>query len=419
MTNGLILYVPGALLILTLLVKAPTLRRGWDQPLMRAVCALLVVGCLVLVLAAPPTIAAVNRITGVANFSAPLVFGLITAFSGSCVVLVLQWGGGPPVAVRRATRLTVAWFGAVTALIVFLFVMGDAPVERLRDLDTYYANTPWIREMIVAYLLAHSVGSTALTVLTLRWLRSTDRSLRPLRTGLALIAAGGALDLGYIVVKWAALGARWGGRDWDALSTDAAPPLASGAALMVATGFLVPLVGGSDAWRDFSQYRRLHPLWKALRGFAASGVRTVPLTWWSPVGIRLIHRESVIDDGILALVRWFDPAVRERAYEAARAQGLSETRAAVVADAAVLAAACDRRAAAEPAADGPLDIPCPAPAGAGPRPDAGAAHPDLYRLGCQPLAALAREFHRSPIVAAARRGAGPAQGGLRPRRPRR
>lgn len=388
MKDGLILYVPGALLVLILLVKAPTLRRGWDQPLMRAVCALLIVGSLVLILAAPPSIAAVNRLTGVANFAAPLVFGLITAFSGACVVLVLQWGGGPPAAVRRATLLAVAGFGAVAAAIVVLFVIGDAPVERLRDLDTYYACTPWIREMVVCYLLAHTVGSSALTVLTGRWLRRTDPSLRPLRTGLALIVLGGLLDLGYLAAKWAALVARWSGRDWDALSTDAAPPLASGAALMIATGFLVPLVCGSAAWRDVSQYRRLHPLWKALRGFAASSVRTVPLTWWSPLGIRLIHRESVIDDGILALAPWFDPAVRRAAYEAARGQGMDEGRAAVVADAAMLATACRRRAAGAECGEG-----------GGPDP--------AHRLDSGPLGALSREFHTSPIVAAAREAAAP------------
>ncbi|MFD3694713.1 MAB_1171c family putative transporter [Streptomyces sp. NPDC058646] len=383
MSGGLLLLLPGSLMLLALLIKAPMLRRGWDQPLNRTACALLVVGAPITFLASPPTIAAVNRFTGVVNFSAPLVFGLATVFSGLCVVLVLQWRGGPPAAVRRATRLTAGVFGAVTAAIVVLFVIGDAPVERLRDLDTYYATTPWIREMIVCFLVAHTVGTSALTLLCAKWLRRADRSLRPLRSGLALIVLGGLLDLAYLAAKWASVGARWAGRDWVVLSTDVAPPLASAAALMVGAGFTVPLVGGSAAWRDFNRYRLLRPLSTALRGYAASNLRTVPLTWWSPVGIRLIHRESVIDDGILALAPWFDPAVRQTAYEAARGQGVCEARAAVVADAAVLAAACQDRAAG----------------GAGP------GHPDPYRLDSRPLTALSREFRRSPVVAAARRRA--------------
>ncbi|WP_405677632.1 hypothetical protein OG239_34135 [Streptomyces sp. NBC_00868] len=378
MSSGLLLYLPGSVMFLALLIKLPALRRDWDQPLNRAACTLLAVGAPLTFLASPSTISTVNRLTGVVNFSAPLVFGLITVFSGTCVVLVLQWRGGPPRAVRRATRLTAAVFGAVTVAIVVLFVIGDAPVERVRDLDTYYATTPWIREMIVCFLVAHTVGTSALTVLCGKWVWRADRSLRPLRTGLALIVCGGLLDLAYLAAKWASVAARWAGRDWVA-SADVALSLVSGAALLIGAGFIVPLVGGSAAWRDFTQYRRLYPLWKALRGAAAARVRTVPLAWWSPVGSRLIHRESFIDDGILALASRFDPAVRGAAYEAARGQGMSETRAAVVADAAVLAVACRRGAAGTEG-----------------------EHPSPYRLGGSPLGALAREFRTSPIVAAAR-----------------
>ncbi|MET9610594.1 MAB_1171c family putative transporter [Streptomyces sp. NPDC006512] len=396
MREDFVLYVAGSVMVLALLIKAPALRRNWDQPLMRAVCALLVVGCLLTFLAAPPSLAAVNEITGVVNFAAPLVYSVLTAFSGASVVLILHWAGGPPAGVRRATRVTVGAFGAVSALIVTLFVIGDAPVERLRDLDTYYANTPWLREMIVLYLVSHTVGSTALSVLCLKWTLRVDPALRSLRSGLALLMLGGLMDLGYLAAKWAAVGARWAGHDWDVLSTYVAPPLASAAALLVGSGFLVPMLGGSALWRDYSQYRRLRPLWKALRGFAARSVTTVPLTWWSPIGIRLIHRESVIDDGLLALAGWFDPGVRSLAYGAARAQGLDERAAAVVADAAMLAAACRHRAAAERAGtEGP-------PAVSGPDgPDGPAPH----GLGGQPLAPLARAFRTSPVVAAARRTA--------------
>ncbi|MGW6949391.1 MAB_1171c family putative transporter [Streptomyces xanthophaeus] len=387
MNGGLLLYLPGFLMVLALLIKAPMLRRDWDQPLNRAACALLVVGAPINFLAAPPTISAVNRFTGVVNFSAPLVFCLATVFSGTCVVLVLQWRGGPAEAVRRATRLTAAVFGAATVAIVVLFLIGDAPVERLRDLDTYYATTPWIREMIVCFLVAHTVGTSALTHLCAKWLLRADRSLRPLRTGLALIVVGGVLDLGYLAAKWASVAARWAGRDWVYLSTDVAPPMAAAAGMMVGAGFIVPLVGGSTAWLDYSRYRRLTPLSKALRGFTASNARSVPLAWWSPVGIRLIHRESLIDDGILALAPWFDPDVRAAAYEAARVQGMDGERAAVVADAAMLAAACQGRT-----------------AGAAPRPGGGAGKTDPYRLDSRPLTGLAREFRGSPIVDAARRG---------------
>ncbi|MET9688961.1 MAB_1171c family putative transporter [Streptomyces sp. NPDC006514] len=391
MSGRILPLLPASLMVLALLIKIPTLRRDWDQPLNRTACALLTVGAPINFLATPSTIASVNRHTGVVNFSAPLVFGLCTVFSGLCVVLVLQWRGGPPATVRRATRLTTALFGAATAAIVVLFVIGDAPVERLRDLDTYYATTPWIREMIVCFLVAHTLGTSALTWLCGKWLARADRALRPLRTGLALIVVAGLMDLAYLAAKWASVVARWTGHDLVFLSTDVAPPLAGAAGLLLGAGFVVPLVGGSATWLAYGQYRRLRPLWKALRGFAATQGRTVPLAWWSPVGIRLIHRESVIDDGILALAGWFDPRVHGAAYEAARARGLSEARAATVADAAVLAAACQRKAAAAHGA-----VPGPA---SGLQP---------YRLGRQPLTALAHAFRTSDIVTAARDAAAAA-----------
>lgn len=413
MIEALVLYVPAAVIAMALMVKAPTLRRGWEQPLLRAVCALLVGGALAVFLSAPPTIVAVNRLTGVVNFSAPLVYSLLTVFSGACVVVILHWSGTPTPGVLRATRLTVAAYGTVAVAIVVLFALGEAPVERLRDLDTYYANTPWLREMIICYLSAHTVGSTALTVLCWKWLRRLGTSMRTLRTGLALLMLGGVFDLAFLAAKWTAMAARWSGGNLDHLSTYVAPPLGAAAALLVGVGFIVPLVGGSAPWRDFRRYRRLRPLWAALRGFSPSGMRDVPLTWWSPVGIRLIHRESVIDDGILALVHWFDPAVREEAYGAARAQGRSEEEAALVADAAMLAEACQRRAAAN-GGPGGADAACPgtgAPGtGAGDTGGTGAGGPGAggtgaYPLDSRPLTELARAFQSSPIVAGARRRA--------------
>ncbi|MET7717262.1 MAB_1171c family putative transporter [Streptomyces sp. NPDC005407] len=389
MDSGLILYIPGVVLVAALIVKLPALRRTGHDPLLRSVCALLLVGCAVLFLAAPPTIAAVNDLTGITNFSAPLVYCVLTAFSGSCIVLIINWRGGPPERIRRASKLCISAYAAVTILLVVLFALGEAPVERLRDLDTYYATTPFIREMIMLYLLAHTVGSVILTVLCWRWLRQVDGSLR---TGLALIVLGGLLDVGYLATKFAAVFARWSGRDWDYLSTYVAPPLASAAALMVGAGFIFPLVGqrASATWRAYHQYRRLKPLWLELQGSTQSWAATMKIAWWSPVELRKSHREAAIHDGLLNIAPYFRASVRSDALAQALAQGLDRERAAVVAEAAMIASACRAHAAHRSDAR-PADPP-----------------PDAPRLqhtgGSDSLVSLSRTFG-SPIVAVARRRA--------------
>ncbi|MFK4221546.1 MAB_1171c family putative transporter [Streptomyces sp. NPDC019890] len=391
MNDGLILYIPGVVLLTALLIKLPTLRRTWHDPLMRSVCALLLVGCAVLFLAAPPTIAAVNDLTGVVNFSAPLVYSVLTAFSGSCIVLIINWRGGRPDQIRRSTVLCLGAYGVVTLAIVVLFVLADAPVERLRDLDTYYATTPFMREMITLYLVAHASGSVVLTTLCWRWLRQVDGSLR---TGLALIVLGGALDVGYLAAKFAAVLARWTHRDWDYLSTYVAPPLASAAALMCGVGFILPLVGdrATSTWRAYLQYRRLKPLWLELQGSATPWAATMTIAWWSSVELRRCHREAAIHDGLLNLAPYLSSGVREHALATATSRGVPPERAGLVAEAAMIASACSAHTAASRST-----APLPDPRSDAPRLE--------YADASDGLVALSRTLSRSSIVAAARRSA--------------
>lgn len=394
MSSGLILYIPGVVLVTALVVKLPALRRAEHIPLMRSVCAMLLVACAVLFLAAPPSIAAVNDLTGIANFSAPLVYCVLTAFSGSCIVLIINWRGGPPERVRHASKLCISAYAVVTVLLAVLFVLGEAPVERLRDFDTYYATTPFIREMIVLYLLAHTVGSVVLTVLCWRWLRQVDGSLR---TGLALIVLGGLLDVGYLTTKFAAVFARWSGRDWDYLSTYLAPPLASAAALMVGAGFIFPLMGqrASSTWRTYRQYRLLRPLWLELQGSTQSWAATMKIAWWAPVELRKSHREAAIHDGLLNIAPYFSNSVRSEAFDAAISQGIDRERAAMVAEAAMIASACRAHAAAHRSKAPP------------------AKQHDALRLEytgeSDSLVSLSRTLG-SPIIAAARRHAATTEG---------
>ncbi|MEU3726733.1 MAB_1171c family putative transporter [Streptomyces sp. NPDC031705] len=390
--NGPDYYIPAAAMAVSLVCKLPALRTNWRDPLLRSVCVLLVLAGAVFTFAAPPTIAAVNRWTGVPNFSAPLVYCLMTAFSASCLVLVFNWRGGPAREIRRTSQRWIAGYCVVVVAIVVLFALGEAPVERLRDFDTYYANTPYIRLMIAAYLLAHNAAVLMMVSMCWRW------SLRVrgwLRAGLVIIVAGYTISLAYDAAKMSAVAARWLGRDLDDLSTYLAPPLASFAALVSSVGFVLPLVCQrlSDSWRTWSTYRRLGTLWHEVHGSAPGGTPCVRMSWWSPAEIRVIQRESDIHDGFLRLGPSFDRRQRDSAYERARAGGADEETARAVADAAMVAAAVRAGAAG--------------PEGAG-----GDGERVLVLAdGPRDLVRISHALRHSPLVAAVRRQAAAPAGG--------
>src|SRR4029078_4307886 len=97
-------YLPALALGIAFVAKLPALRRGWRNPLVRSVCFLVFAAGICFFFAAPPTIKAVNDLTGVPNFSGPLVYCIMSAFSCACLVLIVNWRGGPPELVRRSSR---------------------------------------------------------------------------------------------------------------------------------------------------------------------------------------------------------------------------------------------------------------------------------------------------------------------------
>ncbi|KJK46804.1 MAB_1171c family putative transporter [Streptomyces sp. NRRL F-4428] len=337
-------YIPAAAMAISLAFKLPALRHNWRDPLLRSVVALLALAGAVFTFAAPPTIAAVNRWTGIANFSAPLVYCLITAFSASCLVLMVNWRGGPPERTKRVSRRWILGYSIVIVALIVLFALGETLEERLRDFDTFYANTPYVGHMIALYLLAHHVAAVVMVVLCWRWSLQVRGWLR---IGLMIIVAGYLFNLGYDATKMTAVVARWLGHDLDDLSTYVAPPLASLGALISAMGFVVPLVCQrlSDQWQTWATYRRLGPLWQEVQISAPVGTPSVQMAWWTAGELRVIQRESDIHDGFLHLGPYFDRGLRDDAYDTARADGADEETARAVADAAMVAAAVRARSA--------------------------------------------------------------------------
>ncbi|MFD4933456.1 MAB_1171c family putative transporter [Streptomyces virginiae] len=341
--------IPAVVLIVAFSIKAPAMLRYWKNPLLRAVGGLLLVAAAVFIFAYPPMIGWVNELIGIPNIAAPWVYTILTTYCGACLVLVLYWRGGNPTAMKRSIWTVVSVYATVIVAFWVLFIFAEVPVERLRDLDTYYANTPYMREIIVLYLVAHSVACLTSGILTWNWLRRVDGLLR---AGLVLMVIGYALNLVYDAVKYTAIIARWTGHNLDTLSTDVAPPVACLCAIFIAVGFILPHAGQGiqESWEERRQYRRLGPLWQELHTLQPNAA-IVRLPFRSAMSLKLIQRRSDIGDALLRLDAHFDDSFREQVYADTVAPDASEAdqrAAAAVADAAAIVAAVAAIRADEP-----------------------------------------------------------------------
>ncbi|MBG0855509.1 hypothetical protein I2W78_27615 [Streptomyces spinoverrucosus] len=337
-------WVPTAVLTAALLIKLPTIIRLWRDPLLRAVGGLLLLACAVFVFVAPSTIAWTNRVTGVPNISAPWCYSLLTAFCASCLLLIIAWRNGlarRSAETRRAVRWVISAYSAVIVALWVLFFLADAPEERLRDLDTYYATTPFMREEILLYLLAHCVAVLITSKLIWEWVR-TDGLDAWLRWGLKLLGVGYVLNLIFDASKLTAVVARWTGHDLDWLSTHLAPPVAALSAILIAVGFILPHAGQylHERWRVRLAHRELRPLYVLMRGVNGSGV---PVVLRATPELRLIRRETFIRDVLLPLSRYLDEELGRRSHEAALALGHPPERAKALAAAVAIQDAVERR----------------------------------------------------------------------------
>jgi hypothetical protein len=329
-------WIPTAVLAVALVIKLPGILRMWRDPLLRAVGGLLLFACAVFVFAAPRTVAWTNRVTGVPNISAPWVYSLLTALCASWLLLITAWRNGRSDAARtrRTTRWVVSVYAGVVVALWVLFALADVPVERLRDLDTYYATTPFMREEILLYLVAHTVACSITARLIWNWKR-TDGLDAWLRWGLRLLGVGYATNLCFDAAKLTAVVARWTGHDLDWLSTNVAPAGACVSASLVAAGFIVPHVGQylHERWHVRLRHRALRPLYQLMR--TVTGERE-PFAPHAPAELRLIRRETFIRDALLQLSRHLDEDLRERSHQAALALGFEPGRARALAAAVTL-----------------------------------------------------------------------------------
>ena len=245
MTLFNIVYVSTAVLAAAvLLLIAARLRRRWGKPRAIALSAALLLITAIFWLAAPVTIGSVNRVTGVANVSALLVYALVVAFAAATLAFALYWRY-PYAQAQPTVRWILAAYTATIALMVVLFTVSDVPVERRTDFDTYYADQPTVAAFLLIYLLSTLVGARYLATQLWRWAgpdAPPNVADRPnLQRALRLFAAATACPILFCSIKITAIAANWFDvHALDGLST-AAPLLNVLAVLLVLAGIAAQL----------------------------------------------------------------------------------------------------------------------------------------------------------------------------------
>ncbi len=339
-------YLCGVMLLLVCAVKVPALVRRRHDARLRAACLLLLSGGCLVILAAPESIVRLNRLTGVPNIAAPVVYGVTIVFSGASLLLIVSWRLASEEWARRVSRLCVGVCGLAAVAVVALFLAGRTPVEQVSLFDTYYANTPFIREMIVTYLVVQGVATLITSVLCWRWSSKVSGSLR---AGLLTLAPAYLIIACYDGLRMVAVVARWAGKDLDFLVDEVSLLLTAPSAVLGAVGFTLPLAGPrvAETGRAVRELRRLSPLWRALREVPTPGaIRARPSRWRTSPSALLTARRTALYDVVLALAPFCDPAVREVARRAAERAGGGPEAAATAGDAVMLLVARDRQRAA-------------------------------------------------------------------------
>ncbi|MFD5934151.1 DUF6545 domain-containing protein [Streptomyces sp. NPDC060333] len=359
MREGISYYIPATVLGVALLARLPGILRGWRSATVRLVNALLFLPCAGFVLSSPPTVRALNRLSGISNLSALLVHCIMTAFSCASLMLLAYWReeSGDRARTRRRVRAWKAVCCAVITALVVLFALGDAPVERPRDFDTYYATTPFISAMLVLYLLAYIFAAVAMTVMCGNWMR--DVCTRPtrgartaversLRVGLIVLVIASVVNIAFGSFKLAAIAARWAGRDWDALN-EGLSPLISVSGMMIGIGLLVPVYGPGlidRVWHPLVGISALRPLWQLVGRTGprpGSGLFLSP-PWYAGPEQVLLYRMTTIHDWMLEMCAYCTDETRELVYRQGKEDGATEREAVAAGLAVMFEAAADGRA---------------------------------------------------------------------------
>jgi hypothetical protein len=301
---------------------------------------------------------------------------MVAACSGQLFLLYVTHAAAE--ARSRALRRYAGLVAALLAVAVLFLVLPQRPGQQS---PVYFAVYIWY------------VGVTLISVrrLAIRYARRTD--LPFLRAGLRIIAAGTVSGLAFLATHAAMLVATRDSRPLDA-AAELLEMVTEGLLLVGVTmpGWGPALVDRCRWLVDYHSYRRLRPLWLALRDVEPEFTLPVERRLPSDVGLLLYRQVIEIRDAQLALRPYVDPRVVAHAEDLTGQAGMPVDDARATVEAAAIASAIAVRTSGREVA-GPGFVVSSAPGGT--------SLVDEVAW----LRKVARAFRGSPIVTAATRAA--------------
>ncbi len=311
--------VSAALVVLlwgSLLVKLQALHWRVRDPDQRANCVSLLAVALAMTVFHPPIYRAIDRAAGIPNFSRLLgnSLGVVSAWAFQPVIIRLLHDRA-----HKRGILGSGWLVTGTiAIMALLFFRASVPVEAPMDFQARYSAAPYTAEYRLV-LLAY-IGILVLQIF-LRSLRNgrvigsipqsylrLQARVQTIGWGLGVAYAG--LECGYIAFALVGIVS-----PHTYPSTLAYTLFASGCGALLSGGLL-----GAYHWGgQYRTYRLLYPLWRDLY-HATPGIALDPphsaradMLTLRNLDLHLYRRVTEIRDGVVALHRYTDAAMHDRA----------------------------------------------------------------------------------------------------------
>ncbi|MDT5025102.1 MAG: hypothetical protein QOE61_1528 [Micromonosporaceae bacterium] len=344
-------YLPVGLLAVGFGYQSLRLRRDPRNPVLRGLAVMFGILVIAVVMGRAPIYLAFDQLVDVPN--AARLVQHISAMAAFCAVqILLLYVARPADQARAGIRPRIGILVGVMAAMTVLFTLAPVDVEAPQDFVARFGGAAWVGPYLLLYLAYLGIG-------VLDVVRSCHRHAgrsghRPwLRASFRMLVLAGSVGLAYVISKAAFTFAAWRGIELPIpINENSSSTVLVGAgAICAAVAVLLPTVGARleasrDWWRQWRLLRALGPLWIAVCEAvprvalppSESSARTLG-TGLADLRWSVYRRLVEIQDGLLDLRFYREPAAARTARQFASQAGLAGEELRAVVEATDIAAA--------------------------------------------------------------------------------